>query len=442
MFEGLSNKLEGIFRKLRGRGILKEEDVLAALKEIRMALLEADVNFRVVRDFIEKIKERAVGQEVLESLTPGQQVVKIVHEELARLMGGSNKKINLSPNPPTAIMLVGLQGSGKTTTAGKLARVFKKEGRRPLLVAADTQRPAAIEQLSSLSSQIGVDFFGTKERDDPVRVCEEAFTKGRREGFDPIIMDTAGRLHIDNALMDELKRIKEKTRPFEILLVADAMTGQDAVNIAQKFNETIGITGIILTKMDGDARGGAALSMMAVTGKPIKLIGVGEKLDLLEPFHPERMSSRILGMGDVLSIIEKAEASMEKEEALRLEKSVRTDSFTLEDFRIQLKQMKKMGPLDQILDLIPGIGRLKSDIEIDEKELIKVEAVINSMTRKERANYAIINGSRRKRIAHGSGTGVSDVNSVLKQFVQIKKMMKAFSGKGGLKIAREVMKWR
>lgn len=442
MFEGLSNKLEGIFKKLRGRGILKEEDVLSALKEIRMALLEADVNFKVVKDFVEKIKERAIGQEVMKSLSPGQQVVKIVHEELTRLMGGSHNKIYLSPNPPTVIMLVGLQGSGKTTTAGKLAKGFKKEGRRPLLVAADTQRPAAIEQLSLLSSQIGVDFYGTKEKDDPLRVCEDAFLKAKREGFDPVIMDTAGRLHIDDALMDELKRIKERIPPYEILLVADAMTGQDAVNIAKRFDDAIKLTGIILTKMDGDARGGAALSMMAVTGKPIKLIGVGEKLDLLEPFHPERMASRILGMGDVLSIIEKAEASIEREEALKLERSLRTDSFTLEDFRSQIRQMRRMGPLDQILDLIPGMGKFRSDIELDDRELTKVEAIINSMTKKERANYAIINGSRRKRIALGSGTNVTDVNKVLKQFIQIKKLIKAFRGKGGLRTMKEVMKWR
>lgn len=442
MFEGLTNKLEGIFKKLRGRGILKEEDVLSALKEVRMALLEADVNFKVVRDLVERIRERAVGQEVLKSLTPGQQVIKIVHEELTRLMGETQKKIYLSPNPPTVIMLVGLQGSGKTTTAGKLAGIFKKEGRRPLLVAADTQRPAAIEQLLSLSSQIGVDFYGTREGDNPINICENAFGKGKKEGFDPVIIDTAGRLHIDEGLMDELKRIREKTIPQEILLVADAMTGQDAVNIAKRFDESLDLTGIILTKMDGDARGGAALSMMAVTGKPIKLIGVGEKLDLLEPFHPERMASRILGMGDILSIIEKAEASIEKEEALRLEKKLRTDSFTLEDFRSQLKQMKKMGPLDQILDLIPGIGKIKSGINIDDREFMKVEAIIDSMTRKERSNYAIINGSRRKRIAFGSGTTVTDVNRVLKQFIQVKKMMKVFSGKGGLNIAREVMKWR
>jgi len=442
MFEGLSNRLEGIFKRLRGRGILKEGDVLSAMKEIRMALLEADVNFRVVKDFVERTKERAIGQDVMKSLSPGQQVVKIVHEELTRLMGGGHNRIYLSPNPPTVIMLVGLQGSGKTTTAGKLGRVFKKEGRRPLLVAGDTQRPAAIEQLSLLSSQIEVDFYGTREKDDPVRVCEDALFKAKREGFDPVIIDTAGRLHVDDTLMDELRRIKERISPYEIILVADAMTGQEAVNIAKRFDEAINLTGIILTKMDGDARGGAALSMMAVTGKPIKLIGVGERLDLLEPFHPERMASRILGMGDVLSIIEKAEASIEREEAIKLEKSLRTDSFTLEDFRIQIGQMRRMGPLDQIIDLIPGIGRFRPDVVIDDRELIRVEAIINSMTKKERANYAIINGSRRKRIALGSGTNVTDVNRVLKQFVQIKKMIKAFRGKGGLRAMKEVMRWQ
>lgn len=442
MFEGLTNRLEGIFKKLRERGILDEKDVTSALKEVRIALLEADVNFRVVKDLIERIKERAIGQEVLKSLTPGQQVIKIVHEELTRLMGETEKNIHLSPNPPTIIMLVGLQGSGKTTTAGKLGRRFKKEGRRPLLVAADTRRPAAIEQLATLSSQIGIDFYGTKGGDDPFRVCDDAFLKAKKEGFDPVIMDTAGRLHIDDVLLNELKRIRERISPHEILLVADAMTGQDAVNIAKRFDEVLDLTGIILTKMDGDARGGAALSMMAITGKPIKLIGVGEKLDLLEPFYPERMASRILGMGDILSIIEKAQESIEKEEALRLEKKLRTDSFTLEDFRDQLKMVKKMGPLDQFLDLIPGIGRFRSEINIDEREFIKIEAIIDSMTKKERGNYAIINGSRRKRIALGSGTTVSDVNRVLKQFVQTKKMIKALSGKGGLGIAKEVMKWR
>lgn len=441
MFERLSSKLEEVFKRLRARGILKEEDVLTSLKEIRMALLEADVNFKVVKDLTDKIKERAIGQEVMKSLIPGQQVLKIVYEELTGLMGKSHRRIHLSPKAPTVIMLVGLQGSGKTTTAGKLAKGFKKEGRRPLLVAADTRRPAAREQLFTIGSQIGVDVYGTTEKDDPIKICRDAVIKSKREGFDPVIMDTAGRLHIDESLMDELKKIKEETYPYEIILVADAMTGQDAVNIAQRFNEVLDLTGIILTKMDGDARGGAALSMMAVTGKPIKAIGVGEKLDILEPFHPERMASRIIGMGDVLSIIERTEASIEKEDAIRLEKKLRTDSFTLEDFRDQLRRIRRMGPLSEILDLIPGIGKLRSEINIDEKELIKVEAIINSMTKKERLNYAIINGSRRKRIAKGSGTGVTDVNKVLKQFIEMKRMMKVFKG-GGLKMAREVMRWR
>src|SRR3990170_1458946 len=382
MFETLSNKLESIFKRLKGKGLLKEEDVELALKEIRLALLEADVNFKVVKDFVQKVKEKSVGREVLESLTPGQQVIKIVNDELCDLLGRTNSRIQLSPNPPTVIMMVGLHGSGKTTTAAKLARNFRKEGRRPMLVAADLQRPAAIDQLVTLGSQIDVPVFFSKEIKNPVVLCEESIKKSRLDAQDVVILDTAGRLHIDDSLMNELKKIKETVSPKEVLLIADAMTGQDAVNIARNFDEKVGIDGIILTKMDGDARGGAALSIRAVTGKPIKFIGVGEKIDMLEPFYPERIASRILGMGDVLSLIEKAQKSF------------------------------------------------------DEKELVKVEAIINSMTKKERRNHTIIDGRRRRRIAMGSGTTVADVNRVIKQYIEMKKMLKMFKGKKGIKLPK------
>ncbi|MBI5026416.1 MAG: signal recognition particle protein [Nitrospirae bacterium] len=431
MFGALSERLEGIFKKLRGRGLLKEEDVVSALKEVRMALLEADVNFRVVKDFIEKVKARAVGKEVLDSLTPGQQVVKIVYDELCSLMGGSHSRIHLASEPPTVIMLVGLHGSGKTTTAAKLAKGFKKDGRMPVLVAADTARPAAIEQLVTLGAQIGIPVYASKSGDNPVRVCADALQKARLEGRDVVILDTAGRLHIDEPLMKELDQIKEKVMPKELLLVADAMTGQDAVNIANAFNERLSIDGVILTKMDGDARGGAALSIVSVTGKPIKFLGVGEKLDLLEPFHPDRMASRILGMGDVLSLIEKAQEAIDMEEALKLQKKLKEDSFTFDDLKNQIKQMKKMGSLESILGMIPGIGKHIKGLKVDDKEFIKIEAIINSMTRQERENYAIIDGSRRRRIASGSGTSVPDVNRLLKQYLEMRKMLKMFKeGKG------------
>jgi signal recognition particle subunit SRP54 len=430
MFESLSEKLEGIFKKLKGRGLLKEEDIAEAMKEIRMALLEADVNFKVVKDFTEKVKQRSVGKGVLESITPGQQVVKIVHDELCALMGGGFHKINLSPNPPTILMLVGLHGSGKTTTAAKLANNFKKDGRRPMLVALDTGRPAAIDQLKSLGSQIDVPVYATKPGDDPVRIFPEALQKSNLEGRDVLILDTAGRLHIDEQLMKELENLKKEAKPKEILLVADAMTGQDAVNIARSFNDRLDIDGVILTKMDGDARGGAALSIIAVTGKPIKLIGVGEKIEFLEIFHPERMASRILGMGDVVSLVEKAQEAVDMEEALNLEEKLRKDSFTFEDLKNQIKQIKKMGPLENILGMIPGLGKQIKGINLDDRAFGKVEAIINSMTLQERKNYVILNGSRKKRIADGSGSTVADVNRLLKQYMEMKKMLKKFkSGK-------------
>jgi signal recognition particle subunit SRP54 len=435
MFESLTTKLEAIFKKLKGKGLLKEEDVALALKEIRLALLEADVNFKVVKDFVQKIREKAVGKEVLESLTPGQQVVKIVNEELCELLGKTNSRIQLSPNPPTVIMLVGLHGSGKTTTAAKLARNFKKEGRRPMLVAADLQRPAAIDQLITLGSQITVPVYSSKESKDPVALSGESIKKAKLEARDIVILDTAGRLHIDESLMTELHKIKEEIFPKEIILVADAMTGQDAVNMAKSFDERVGIDGIILTKMDGDARGGAALSIRAVTGKPIKFIGVGEKIDMLEPFYPERIASRILGMGDVLGLIEQAQKSFDQKEAEKLQKAIIEETFTFEDLREHLKRLRNMGPLENILSMIPGFNKMKN-MEVDEKELVKVEAIINSMTRKERKNHALIDGSRRRRIATGSGTTVADVNRVIKQYIEIKKMLRMFKGKKGIKLPK------
>src|SRR4030065_1570607 len=399
MFESLSERLDGIFKKLKGRGLLKEEDVNTALKEVRMALLEADVNFKVVKDFVEKVRARAVGKEVIESITPGQQVVKIVHDELCALMGGGFRKINLAPNPPTVIMLVGLHGSGKTTTSAKLASNFKKNGRRPLLVALDTGRPAAIDQLQALGAQIDVPVYATHSGDNPVNIFPHALKKANLEGRDIIIMDTAGRLHIDDNLMGELEELKRTAQPKEILLVADAMTGQDAVNIAKSFNERLDLQGVILTKMDGDGRGGAALSIVSVTGKPVKFIGVGEKIDFLEPFHPERMDSRILGMGDVVSLVEKAQEAVDMKDALSLEERLKKNIFTFDDLKNQIKQIKKMGSFESILSMIPGIGKQMKGVQVDDKAFVKIEAIINSMTSQERANYAIINPSRKRRIA-------------------------------------------
>ncbi len=432
MFETLTEKLNRALKNLRGRGRLTEENIAEALKEVRLALLEADVNYKIVKKLIEDIRQRAVGVDVLESLTPGQQVIKIVNEELTHLMGESRQELHLTGKSPFTVMLVGLQGSGKTTTAGKLAHHLRTRGRNPYLVPADIYRPAAIEQLKKLGSQIDVPVYQQESNLKPEDICVDALSKAGGAGADVLIIDTAGRLHIDDALMEELARIKGRIDPTEILLVADAMTGQDAVNMAQEFNQLLDISGVILTKMEGDARGGAALSIKAVTGKPIKFIGVGEKLDAIEPFFPDRMASRILGMGDMLSLIEKAQGEFDQKEAAKLEKRLKKREFDLEDFQAQLKQMKKLGSLEQIIGMLPGMGQLKQlkKFKPDEKELVKIEAIINSMTKEERRNYKIINGSRRKRIARGSGTRTQDVNRLLKNFVQTKKMMESFASKG------------
>jgi signal recognition particle subunit SRP54 len=433
MFENLSAKLEGIFKRLRGHGKLTEQNIQEALKEVRIALLEADVNFKVVKDFIQSVEKRAIGQEVMASLTPAQQLVKIVKEEVTSLMGGEEQRIHLSGSPPVPIMLVGLHGCGKTTTAAKLARYFKEGKKRPYLVPADVSRPAAIEQLQKLGEELKVDFYRPEASQTPLDICLKAREVALKGGYDLMLIDTAGRLHIDEALMLELREIKAQIKPKEVVLVADAMTGQDAVNMAKNFNERLGIDGIILTKMDGDARGGAALSMKSVTEKPIKFIGVGEKLDALEVFHPDRMASRILGMGDVLTLIEKAEAAFDEKKAMELEKKIRKDSFTLEDFRDQIGQVRNMGSLESILGMIPGLPKKMKGMggfDFDEKELVRVEAIINSMTPKERAHYLIINGSRRLRIARGSGTTVQEVNQLLKRYAQARKMMRQFAKMG------------
>jgi signal recognition particle subunit SRP54 len=433
MFENLSTKLDTIFKKLRGHGKLTEQNIQEALKEVRIALLEADVNFKVVKDFIQSVQERAIGHEVVTSLTPAQQLVKIVKEEMTTLMGGEEQKIHLSGSPPVPIMLVGLHGCGKTTTAGKLARYFQEKKKRPYLIPADVYRPAAIEQLQKLGEELKIDFYRPDATQTPLDICLKGRDFALKGGYDLMLIDTAGRLHIDEALMLELREIKTQIKPKEILLVADAMTGQDAVNIAKNFNERLGIDGIILTKMDGDARGGAALSIKSVTQKSIKFIGTGEKLDALEAFHPDRMASRILGMGDVLTLIEKAEAAFDERKAKELEKKIRKDSFTLEDFRDQLQQVRKMGSLESILGMIPGLPKkmkAAGGLDFDEKELIRVEAIINSMTHRERANYMIIDGSRRLRIARGSGTSVQEVNQLLKRYAQARKMMKQFTKMG------------
>jgi len=442
VFEGLADKLQNTFKKLRGRGKLSESDVTEALREVRMALLEADVNFKVVKDFIARVKERAIGQEVLESLTPAQHVVKIVNDELTALMGGTQSRIAIASRPPTIIMLVGLQGAGKTTTAGKLAHLLKKQNKRPLLVAADIYRPAAIKQLQVLGEQLEMPVFTLGDQENPVTIAKKAIEHANAYARDVVIIDTAGRLHINAELMDELKAVKQTVKPHEILLVVDAMTGQDAVTVAEAFNNELGLDGVILTKLDGDARGGAALSVKAVTGCPIKFAGMGEKLDALEPFHPDRMASRILGMGDVLSFIEKAQSAIDIEQAQAMEKKLRKEDFTLDDFLDQLQQVKKLGPLDQLLGMLPGMGNLKKlqGMEFDENQFKQIEAIIKSMTKKERRDPSIINGSRRKRIAVGSGTRVQDVNRLLKQFVEARKMMKKMqemqkSGKkGGFKL--------
>lgn len=434
MFETLSEKLDAVFSKLKGKGLLTESDIEAALKEIRMSLLEADVNFKVVKTFTDNLKSKAIGKTVLESLTPGQQVVKIVNEELCELLGGANERIHLAPNPPTVIMMIGLQGSGKTTTAAKLALHFRKSGRRPMLTAADLQRPAAIQQLVTLGKQVEVPVHHSFDEKDPVSVAKSAVEKARKEAADILIIDTAGRLHIDEELMDQLARIKSAVNPSEVLFVADAMTGQEAVTIASQFNDRVGIDGIVLTKMDGDARGGAALSIRTITSKPIKFIGVGEKIDMLEPFYPDRVANRILGMGDVLSLIEKAQQSFTESEAGDLQKKILEESFNFEDLRDHLRKLRSMGPLENILSMIPGLGKQLKGVNIDQKEFVKVEAIIDSMTPYERRHPRSLDGSRKRRIAAGSGTTAADVNRVIKQQKEMKKMLKRFKGKKGLKL--------
>lgn len=433
MFDNLSEKLQKIFKNLRGQGKLTEDNIKDALREVRMALLEADVHFKVAKDFVAGIAARAVGQDVMQSLTPGQQVIKIVNEALTDLMGGSAQLLKLIGSPPISLMMVGLQGSGKTTTTGKLARRLMKEGRRPCLVPADVYRPAAIEQLVTLAGQLKLPVYASTVQQRPEEIVREALSFAKQQNCDTLLVDTAGRLHVDEELMAELGRLKEILHPNEILLVADSMTGQDAVQVAGKFHETLGITGVILTKLDGDARGGAALSIRAVTECPIKFIGTGEKLDALEVFHPDRMSSRILGMGDVLSMIEKAQEAFDEKQALELAQKFRENTFTLEDFRGQLKQIKKLGSLEQILGMLPGMGILKElkKMQVDEKEFVRMEAIINSMTKEERRNADIINAGRRRRIADGSGTSVQEVNQLLKSYNESRKMMRQMMGGGG-----------
>ena len=433
-FEGLSDRLQDIFRKLRGKGKITEEDVKVAMREVRLALLEADVNFKVVKDFVARVKDRAIGQEVLESLTPGQQIVKIVHDEMTQLMGGSESKLNLSSKPPTVIMAVGLQGAGKTTTVAKLAKTLIKQGRRPLLVACDIYRPAAIKQLQVLGEQTSTPVFSMGQQ-NPINIAQASMEHARSNNRDIVILDTAGRQHIYEEQMEEIAGIKEQVKPDEILLIVDAMTGQDAVTVAESFHEQLGLTGVVLTKLDGDTRGGAALSVKAVTGCPIKFVGMGEKLDALEPFYPDRMASRILGMGDILSLVEKAQANFDEEKAREMERKIRKQEFTLEDFMEQMQQMRSMGPLEDLLGMIPGMNKQMKDIQgqVDEKEIDRLEAIIQSMTPAERRDPSIISGSRKKRIARGSGTRVQEVNRLLKQFEESRKLMKQFADMGAKK---------
>ena len=429
IFENLAEKLQSTLKNLKGKGKLTEKDVDLAMREVKLALLEADVHYKVVKDFIKKVKERSIGSEVMESLTPGQQVIKIVNEELSELMGGVQSKINISSKPPTVIMLVGLQGAGKTSTAGKLALNLKKQGKQPMLVACDVYRPAAIKQLEIVASGAGAIFYSEEGNTNPVEIATKGYEKAKTLGYDIVIIDTAGRLHIDENLMDELKNIKSSIKPHEIMLVVDSMTGQDAVNIAESFDQTLGIDGVILTKLDGDTRGGAALSIKAITKKPIKYAAVGEKLEDLEQFYPDRMASRILGMGDVMSLIEKAQSAFDEDKAKEMQAKMKSSDFTFDDFLDQMQQIKKMGPLKNLLEMIPGMSQMKQlkDVDIDDTELVKIEAIIQSMTKKERQNPSIINASRKKRIAMGSGTHVSQVNRLLKQFEESKKMMKQFT---------------
>ena len=443
MFQSLNEKLENAFRKFRNKGKLTESDIKAGMREIKLALLEADVNFKVVKDFINSVSARAVGADVLESLLPAQQIVKIVNEELTAIMGGSQSKLTISSRPPTVIMMVGLQGAGKTTHAGKLAGLYKKQGKNPLLVACDIYRPAAIKQLEIVGEKLGIPVFTLGDKVSPVKIAEEGIKYANQKGYDMVFIDTAGRLHIDEALMKELQDIKSKVAPTEILLTIDAMIGQDAVNVASTFNDLLDVTGVILTKLDGDTRGGAALSVRHVTGKPIKFIGVGEKLDAIEPFHPDRMASRILGMGDVLSLIEKAEQAYDEKKAAELEKKIRESTFTLDDYLEQFSQIKNMGNMEQLMAMMPGMkSNALKDAKIDEKALARQEAIIKSMTKREREKPDILNASRKKRIAAGSGTTVEEVNKLLKQFEQIRAFMKQFSdpkklsklGRGKMKI--------
>ena len=448
MLDALSDKFEKILKKLRGQGVLTEQNITEALKDVRFALLEADVNFKIVKEFIDRVRQKAVGQEVLQSLTPGHQVVKIVWDELKAMMGHERAGLALSSKPPTILMMVGLQGAGKTTASGKLARLFKNQGKRVLLVAADPRRPAAGDQLSALGRDLGVEVHradhAQASQSDVVSICRAGVERGRDQGFDLIILDTGGRLHIDDELMDELVGVKTAVSPHEVLLVADAMTGQDAVTMAGQFDQKVGLTGIILTKVEGDARGGAVLSIRAATGKPIKFLGVGEKLDALESFHPDRMASRILGMGDVLSLIEKAHENITREQAEEAQKRLTSNTFTLEDFRTQLGQMNRMGSFEQILGMLPGGQKLKQTIEGDkpEREIGRVIAVIDSMTPRERRDHTIINGNRKKRIARGSGTTVQEVNRLIKQFLSAKKLAKAMTGAGGRRQLAQLMRSR
>lgn len=437
MLDALSEKFEKILKKLRGSGVLTEQNIADAMKEVRLALLEADVNFKIVKDFVERVGKKAVGQEVLQSLTPGHQVVKVVWDELRAMMGGEKAGLALASAPPTVVMMVGLQGAGKTTTCGKLARFFKQQGRRVLLVAADPRRPAAGDQLASLGRDLLVEVHRQDQagasQADVVRICKDGVRRGMDQGFDVVVLDTGGRLHVDDELMGELVAVKAAVQPHEVLLVADAMTGQDAVNMATQFHQRVGVTGIILTKVEGDARGGAVLSIRAVTGQPIKFLGVGEKLDALELFHPDRMASRILGMGDVLSLIEKAQETFTREQAEEAQKRLTSNTFTLEDFRTQLAQVNKLGSLDQILGMLPGGQKLRGAMEgqVPEREMKRVVAIIDSMTRRERRDHTLINGSRKKRIARGSGTNVMEVNRLIKQFLSARKLAKMLTGAGG-----------
>ena len=432
-FEGLSSKLQDITKRLRGKARITESDLKEMLREVKLALLEADVNYMIVKEFIASVQEKALGQDVLKSLTPGQQVIKIVKDELVELLGGTESKINFTPNPPTVIMLVGLQGSGKTTTAGKLANLLRKQGKKPLLVACDVYRPAAIKQLQVVGDQLNIPVFANEQSKDVVHIAKQAMSTAMSKLNDVVILDTAGRLHIDEELMQELKNVKANVKPHEILLVVDSMTGQDAVNVAKSFNENLGIDGVVLTKLDGDTRGGAALSVKKVTGRPIKFAATGEKLSDIEVFHPDRMAQRILGMGDVLSIIEKAEESFDLEEAEKIEKQLKKKEFDLDDYLTQLRQIKKMGSFSSLLKLVPGMNQLK-DVKIDDKEFVRIEAMICSMTKAERKNPKLLNGSRRIRIAKGSGTSVQEINKFMKSFEMTQKMMKQMqNNKGGMK---------